>query len=91
MIPLAPHGAYLKVAVDSASRLLLLPFSLGLLWSARRRELARKGLGQESELLLQVEIAICAVRAAAGLERDEGRSAGPTGGRAARGEWSEPP
>lgn len=32
-----------------------------------------------------------AARAPAGLERDEGWSAGPAGGRAARGERSEPP
>lgn len=30
-------------------------------------------------------------RAAAGVERDGGRSAGPAGGRPARGERSEPP
>ena len=32
----------------------------------------------------------CAAWASAGLERDGGRSAGPAGGRAARGERSEP-
>ncbi|SFN63853.1 hypothetical protein SAMN04487980_1026142 [Streptomyces sp. cf124] len=36
-------------------------------------------------------IAMGAARSPAGLERDEGRSAGPAGGRAARGERSEPP
>lgn len=36
-------------------------------------------------------IAVCAARAAAGLERDRGRSAGPAAGWAARGERSEPP
>lgn len=34
---------------------------------------------------------LCAVRASAGLERGGDRSAGPAGGRAARGERSEPP
>jgi hypothetical protein len=34
---------------------------------------------------------ICAARAPAGLERGGDRSAGPAGGRAARGERSEPP
>jgi hypothetical protein len=36
-------------------------------------------------------IAVCAARAPAGLERGGDRSAGPAGGRAARGERSEPP
>lgn len=35
--------------------------------------------------------ALCAARAPAGLERGGDRSAGPAGGRAARGERSEPP
>ncbi|BBJ42116.1 hypothetical protein SSPO_048340 [Streptomyces antimycoticus] len=34
---------------------------------------------------------LCAARAAAGVERGGDRSAGPAGGRAARGERSEPP
>jgi hypothetical protein len=36
-------------------------------------------------------IAVRAARAPAGLERGGDRSAGPAGGRAARGERSEPP
>ena len=36
-------------------------------------------------------IAVRAARALAGLERGGDRSAGPAGGRAARGERSEPP
>jgi hypothetical protein len=36
-------------------------------------------------------IAVCAVRAPTGLERGGDWSAGPAGGRAARGERSEPP
>ena len=40
---------------------------------------------------LRLLIAVSAVRAPAGLERGGDRSAGPGGGRAARGERSEPP
>ncbi|GGJ36708.1 hypothetical protein GCM10010121_054910 [Streptomyces brasiliensis] len=36
-------------------------------------------------------IALCAARVPAGLERGGDRSAGPAGGRATRGERSEPP
>ncbi|WUC51540.1 hypothetical protein OG266_25465 [Streptomyces sp. NBC_00554] len=36
-------------------------------------------------------IAVCAARALAGLKRGGDKSAGPAGGRAARGERSEPP
>ena len=41
--------------------------------------------------LHQAAIAMGAVRAPAGLERGGDRSAGPAGGRAVRGERSEPP